>query len=1171
MLRSILSIIILFSCTSCQVKKTPSPNIKGNFTLALAPESLNLFTNQSTQFDVLINRNSFTETVNLAVDNVPDDISITPTSVKVSTNKQKFNLVVGPDAKVGNYQAPITGTSKDKTAQTTLDLNVLQGSFTLTVEPNTLDLFINQNTSFDVLINRNSFTETVSLTVDNLPADVSITPVATNVSTDKQKFDLAVGPNAKAGNYQISITGTGGSKASQAILNLKVAEQPQGGFTLTAQPDTLDLLPNQSASFEVLINRNSFTENVNLTLDNLPEDVSVIPASANVSSDKQKFDLTVGPNAKAGDYQISITGTGGSKTAKATLMLKITEQLQGGFTLTAEPNTLDLLTNQSASFEVLINRSSFAENVNLTLDTLPADVSITPVSANVSTDKQKFDLTAGPNAKAGNYQISITGTDGSKTAKATLMLKITEQPQGGFTLTAEPNTLDLLTNQSASFEVLINRSSFAENVNLTLDNLPAEVSITPVSANVSTDKQKFDLTAGPNAKAGNYQISITGTGRSKTAKTSLNLQITEQLQGDFTLTAEPNTLDLLTDESASFEVLISRNSFTKKVNLTVDNLPENISTTPASVSISGDKQSFDLTVGPNAKAGDYQISITGTGGSKTSQVILNLKVTEQQPQGSFTLSAEPNALDLLRGESAFFDVLINRNSFTENVSLTVDNLPADVSITPVSANVSTDKQEFDLNVGPNAKVGDYQISITGTGGGKTSQAILNLKVTEQQPQGSFTLSAEPNALDLLTGESAFFDVLINRNSFTENVSLTVDNLPADVSITPVAANVSANKQKFDLAVGSNAKASNYQISITGTGGSKTSQVILNLKVTEQPQGGFTLTAEPYTLDLLPNQSASFEVLINRSSFTETVSLTVDNLPENVSVTPVSANVSTDKQKFDLIAGPNAKAGNYQISVIGTGRDKTSKTLLNLKVSKEPQVNVWRPKPNTSWQWQLDGEIDTSFDVDMYDIDLFDAPQSIIDNLHKEGRIVICYFSAGSFEPWREDAGNFPESVKAKKLEDFEDERWLDISKLEVLAPIMRARLDLAVQKDCDGVEPDNVDGYTNDTGKPLTSEDQLNYNLFLAKEAHARGLSIGLKNDLEQVLELEPHFDWALNEQCFQYNECDKLLPFIKAGKAVFGVEYEIEAEDFCPLANAFDFDFLKKDYDLKAERIACR
>lgn len=41
---------------------------------------------------------------------------------------------------------------------------------------------------------------------------------------------------------------------------------------------------------------------------------------------------------------------------------------------------------------------------------------------------------------------------------------------------------------------------------------------------------------------------------------------------------------------------------------------------------------------------------------------------------------------------------------------------------------------------------------------------------------------------------------------------------------------------------------------------------------------------------------------------------------------------------------------------------------------------------------------------------------------------------------------------------------------------MQARLDLAVQKGCDGVEPDNVDGYQNNSGFPLTAQDQLAYN-----------------------------------------------------------------------------------------------
>jgi hypothetical protein len=138
---------------------------------------------------------------------------------------------------------------------------------------------------------------------------------------------------------------------------------------------------------------------------------------------------------------------------------------------------------------------------------------------------------------------------------------------------------------------------------------------------------------------------------------------------------------------------------------------------------------------------------------------------------------------------------------------------------------------------------------------------------------------------------------------------------------------------------------------------------------------------------------------------------------------------------------------------------------------------------------------------------------------------------------------------------------------------MSGRLALAEQKRCDGVEPDNVDGYTNATGFPLTGADQLDFNRFLAREAHARGLSIGLKNDLDQIPVLVADFDWALNEQCAEYDECETLAPFIAAGKAVLQVEYggSARAAQICPAANARNHDALVKTLALGPERIACR
>ena len=263
-------------------------------------------------------------------------------------------------------------------------------------------------------------------------------------------------------------------------------------------------------------------------------------------------------------------------------------------------------------------------------------------------------------------------------------------------------------------------------------------------------------------------------------------------------------------------------------------------------------------------------------------------------------------------------------------------------------------------------------------------------------------------------------------------------------------------------------------------------------------------------------------------------------------------------------------------VPGTGHGDQSMLLYALPpvlAARGPQQSPswWRPGPGTSWQWQLSGTIDTSIDVDMYDIDLFDTPQSVIDQLHHGGKKVICYVSAGSYEDWRPDKDNYPGEILGHDLDGWPGEKWVDIRRLDTLGPILAARFDLAVTKQCDGIEPDNIDGYTNSTGFPLTAADQLVFNRWLATQAHRRGLSIGLKNDLDQVQQLVNDFDWALNEQCFQYNECDALLPFIQAGKPVFGVEYKGDTADFCPRANAKNFDWLKKKINLDSWRIPCR
>lgn len=243
---------------------------------------------------------------------------------------------------------------------------------------------------------------------------------------------------------------------------------------------------------------------------------------------------------------------------------------------------------------------------------------------------------------------------------------------------------------------------------------------------------------------------------------------------------------------------------------------------------------------------------------------------------------------------------------------------------------------------------------------------------------------------------------------------------------------------------------------------------------------------------------------------------------------------------------------------------------------------WQPKPGAhkDWDWQITEPYDISATRSVYDLDLFDlapagsylqAPNGTriavpegplggeIDNLHARTPrpIVICYLDTGAWEDYRPDArlfpgatGTLPNRPRAPQAGSvigwdtgWDGERWLDLraARRGAFAPIIWARLDLAVRMGCDAVEPDQNNPLDNDPGFNITLEDQLSWYEEVAAQAHARGLSVGMKNGHDQpgaASRLVASFDWALPEECGEYDECGELAPFIAAQKAVFAVDY---------------------------------
>jgi len=323
-----------------------------------------------------------------------------------------------------------------------------------------------------------------------------------------------------------------------------------------------------------------------------------------------------------------------------------------------------------------------------------------------------------------------------------------------------------------------------------------------------------------------------------------------------------------------------------------------------------------------------------------------------------------------------------------------------------------------------------------------------------------------------------------------------------------------------------------------------------------------------TASTLQDSTVSIPVLVNDSSGAANTELSVENTSN-----PVNGWVSVVGQ--NILYSPHTGfygTDEFTYTVMDSnGTQDTATVTVNVIQDNAggPGEPGWTElKPDTSFYWQLQGTISTSYNVDVYGIDLEDNEYSgLIQQLQADGKKVVCYISAGSYEEWRSDKDEFDASDLGNPLGDWPGEYYLDI-RSENVRRIMRSRIDRAVNAGCDALEPDNTDAYQASNGLGITAQDQLDYLHFLAAYAHSTGMSIGLKNTVDLISSgnLADVFDWTLNESCYVYNECDTLLPFLAADKAVYIAMYTSQSKSSrCADASSkgFHLAFYGSDYAL--------
>ncbi|WP_407542902.1 endo alpha-1,4 polygalactosaminidase (plasmid) [Deinococcus radiomollis] len=235
-----------------------------------------------------------------------------------------------------------------------------------------------------------------------------------------------------------------------------------------------------------------------------------------------------------------------------------------------------------------------------------------------------------------------------------------------------------------------------------------------------------------------------------------------------------------------------------------------------------------------------------------------------------------------------------------------------------------------------------------------------------------------------------------------------------------------------------------------------------------------------------------------------------------------------------------------------------------------------PSGSVGWDLQLgaggDSDVKAPTGVKVLDVDGFNISASKVSQLNAQGLYTLCYLDVGSFEPFRPDSGQYPAYLKLQQDPSWPDEYFLDVTDVfkpgSALAAILINRFKMCKEKGFAAIDPDNLQNDENITGGRITTQQQIDFNGWVADQAHAQGLAVFQKNGPDKILlrdrtgkMMVEKFDGILNEQCQQYGECAALSEYTKRGKLALNIEYNTTLD--CALSTTLKINSLKRDLGL--------
>src|SRR5438445_4368051 len=517
------------------------------------------------------------------------------------------------------------------------------------------------------------------------------------------------------------------------------------------------------------------------------------------------------------------------------------------FVMTASPGAITIAAGSSGtSFISVTSSNGFSGTVglnttvvtgNLTISFNPATVTIGAGQTATST----ITISALTSIPPGIYSVSIAGLSGSLFHSVAVSVTVNASPRPDFSLTVSPSSLNVAQGTSAtSTATLTSLNGFIGTVSLSV-TVPAGLTASLTSAVVTlssggTGTSVLTISTMSSTPLGTFTVILTGSNGSLSHSTSIAVTVTSSASGDFTMAESPTFQAIpVASERQTIITLASLNGFSGNVNLVITPTSTAFAcwfttltnTATVFVPAGGSANEFP-TCGAGRPAGAYSATISGTSGSLSHAVILDVTVTD------YTISA--SSVSFAAGSPGTSSVTVTSLfGLSGPISLSVSTPSALTGTCPSSVTLSSGGTSAASCTFSSTTPGTYGATITGTficsdcyfNGKYVRTANITVTVSGTGVP-DFSISAAPTSLTITPGASGTSAItLASINGFSGIISLTVTHssgIGAVINPTSITGSGTAT-----LTIGANMTGT-FSVQVTGSSGTLSHSVSVSVTV-----------------------------------------------------------------------------------------------------------------------------------------------------------------------------------------------------------------------------------------------------------------------------------------------------------------------------------------------------